>query len=117
MLIAAIQWDSWEIRKYVSRSYYDIPTANTQGQTQPIFRDYLLHRKYKGTTVQSSLITDMIPLYQTFLVMLSRSSVYIKTLNSSFDCWSESANFHPRGSNTKWETHLKQWSQLKIVIL
>lgn len=107
MVIAAIQWDSREIRKYVSRSHYDIPTANTKGKMQPIFRDYLLHIKYKDATVQSSLITDMIPLYQTFLVMFSKSSDYIKTLTcSSFDCWSESVNFHPRGSNTKWETYI-----------
>lgn len=72
MLIAAIQWDSWEMRKYVSRSHYDIPTANTKRKIQSIFRDYLLHRKYKDTTVQSSFITDMIPLYQTLLVMFSK---------------------------------------------
>lgn len=115
MLIAAMQRDSWEMRKYVSRSHYDILIANTRGKSQPIFRDYLLHKKYKDIIAQSSLMINMILLYQTFLVMFSKSSDYIKTLTcSSSDGWSESANFHPRGSKTKWETHiahnLKYWS-------
>lgn len=99
--------DSWEIRKYVTRSHYDIPTAKKKRKIQPIFRDYLLHRKYKDTTAQSSPITDMTPSYQTFLVMFSKSPDYIKTFTcSSFDCWNEAVNFHPGGSNTKWETHI-----------